>query len=136
MTLIDYSLFSSLLLWLASIFLSLRLVLFLFLLLLFLFRFILFGSNLFLLFGCLLFLWALLLSFILLDWFFFFGLFFLNTSHLFKLSIDSLFLSFSILPSSGFSLISKLLLSDLFLFHLVDRFNQDTLVLELVTLRG
>lgn len=51
-----------------------------------------------------------------------------------KLLVDSLLLSDSVLLSSGLSLLSELLLSDLLLLHLVDGFDQDTLVLELVTL--
>ena len=40
------------------------------------------------------------------------------------------------LDLSGFSLFLELSFSDLFLLHLVDGFNQDSLVLELVTLGG
>ena len=78
----------------------------------------------------------LLLLSILSLWLNFWFLFsFLDThSHLFKLSVHSLFLSFSILLPSCFSLISQLLLSDLFLLHLVNGFNQHTLILKQVTL--
>lgn len=56
-----------------------------------------------------------------------------NNSHLNGLSVVSLFFSVSCLLSSGFSLFSKLVFSDFFLFHLVNSFNQDRLVLEKVT---
>ena len=58
----------------------------------------------------------------------------LENSHLFHLPVNSLLFSLLILLSSGLSLISQLLLSDLFLLHLVDGLNKHSLVLELVTL--
>lgn len=79
------------------------------------------------------------LSWFFLNFFFFLGGFFSfnwflgNKSLAFKLLMSSLFLSGGILSSSSFLLFFQLLFSDLFLFHLVDGFNQDTLVLELVT---
>lgn len=60
----------------------------------------------------------------------------LGSTESLELLVDSLFLSVDILLSSSFSLFSELLLSDLLLLHLVDGFNQDRLVLELVTLGG
>jgi hypothetical protein len=57
-----------------------------------------------------------------------------NTSHLLEFLGDSLFLLVGILESSGFSLLSKLLLSDLLLLHLVDGLDEHSLVLVEVTL--
>ena len=57
-----------------------------------------------------------------------------DDSHGDSFSVVSLCLSFSSLDLSGFSLFFELLLSDLFLLHLVDTFDEDSLVLELVTL--
>jgi hypothetical protein len=65
-----------------------------------------------------------------------FLLFLLEESHLLEFLVDSLLLSDGVLRSSGVLLGLQLLLSDLFLLHLVDGFNQNTLVLELVTLGG
>ena len=53
-----------------------------------------------------------------------------------SLSVVSLGFLFGGLDLSGFSLFLELSFSDLFLLHLVDGFNQDSLVLELVTLGG
>ena len=55
-------------------------------------------------------------------------------SHSYKLSSISLGLLFSGLLSSSLSLSSEFLLSDFLLLHFVDGFNEDSLVLELVTL--
>ena len=60
------------------------------------------------------------------------GLF--DDTHSDSLSVVSLLLSLGGSELSSFLLLSKLLLSDFLLLHLVDRLNQDGLVLELVTL--
>ena len=60
----------------------------------------------------------------------------LDDTHSDSLSVVSLILLFSSLDSSGLSLLLKFLLSLLFGLHLVDRLDQDGLVLELVTLWG
>jgi hypothetical protein len=57
-----------------------------------------------------------------------------NTSELFELLGDSLFLSDGVLESSGLLLLLEFLFSDFLLLHLVNGFDQDALVLELVTL--
>ena len=59
-----------------------------------------------------------------------------NDTHGNSLSVVSLLLSLGSLDLSSFSLLFKLLLSNLLLLHLVDGFDKDGLVLELVTLGG
>ena len=59
-----------------------------------------------------------------------------DNTHGNSLSVVSLGFLFSGLDLSGISLFFKLSFSDLFLLHLVDGFDQDGLVLELVTLGG
>ena len=60
----------------------------------------------------------------------------LGNSELDSLSVVSLFLLLGGLDSSGLSLLGEFLFSLLLTLHLVDGFNQDSLVLELVTLGG
>ena len=59
-----------------------------------------------------------------------------DNTHGNSLSVVSLGFLVSGLDLSGFSLFLKLSFSDLFLLHLVDGFDKDGLVLELVTLGG